>query len=196
MTAVFDGVANGIDALAGGDAGESVRGGWRQTLSTIRKQGYASCWQMAPNESSWMWTVYCDDKFGIALRSTYERLDRELEIRLESGHDLMIGCVTYGDYRSFDYTIRTDRFALVMSKNRSYADEREVRVICDRRRAADDELPGFYARVNLNQLLTSVVVSPNAPNWFRETVEGTCSAFDCLVSVLDSSLMVTPKPPW
>src|SRR4051794_3172724 len=42
----------------------------------FRRMAYVSCWHMNNSESEAMWRLYCPTNAGVALQTTYERLDR------------------------------------------------------------------------------------------------------------------------
>jgi hypothetical protein len=50
----------------------------------LKREMYASCWHAGEDESEAMWKLYCGDRGGVAMQTTYERLDASLprEVRL------------------------------------------------------------------------------------------------------------------
>lgn len=193
---IFKAAADEI--VARGDAAwlPEIQGSWTRSYLSARVRTYASCWQLAPRDVWWMWKVYCESEFGVAVQSTYERLDAELPIDVHGDRHIMLGCVSYGDYDSAEYvTDPSNIFSAVMSKRDAFADEREVRALCDAGGSSDNSV-GFFVQVNLNQMLTRIVVSPIAPSWFRGTVEATTRASGCDVAVEDSRLRREPSLPY
>jgi hypothetical protein len=45
---------------------------------TLKRQVYISCWHANDDESEAMWVLYCGQKDGIALQTSYQRLDSVL----------------------------------------------------------------------------------------------------------------------
>jgi hypothetical protein len=173
-----------------------LRGTWKRNYDVARSRNYASCWQAAARDAWWMWKVYCDSDFGIAVCSTYDLLDRELPLDVADDRHIMLGCVTYGDYDSSDYTTEVSNvYSPVMSKRDAFSDEKEVRALCDAG-ASPEHSKGFYVSANMNRLITAVVVSPVAPEWFRATIEGLTRALGCTAPVEDSRLRREPKLPF
>jgi len=128
-----------------------------------------------------MWSTYAGGEFGVAIRTSYEKLDRHLPVTTHGDRALMIGMVKNGDYDPPEYT--TDPinvFSALMSKRDAFQDEREVRMLCDNwSLGLGVAEPGFCVPVDWNQLALAIVVSPLAPSWFRDTVESTCRSFRC-----------------
>lgn len=175
---------------------DEIKGSWTRSYGAARTRTYASCWQAAPRDVWWMWKVYCGSEFGIAIRSTYELLDRELPVEVFCDRHVMLGTVTYGDYDSTDYvTDPSNVYSAVMSKRDAFADEREVRALCDAG-TSPEHGPGFFVPVDVNRLLTAVIVSPLSPAWFRSTAEAVTRALKCRVSVEDSRLRRAPRLPY
>jgi len=174
----------------------AIRESWTRSYRVARARTYASCWQLAPRDVWWMWKVYCESEFGVAIQSTYERLDAELPVEIHGDRHIMLGCVSYGDYDSPDYvTDPSNIFSAVMSKRDAFADEREVRVLCDAGGSTENGR-GFFVEVDVNRLLLRIVVSPIAPAWFRDTVEATARALKCRTIVEDSRLRRDPTQPY
>jgi len=187
MADVFGTTAQVVAQHGGEHLYDEVTSGLRATYNRIRQKTFASCWQLAEDDAWWMWKVYCGSEFGVAMKSTYERLDRVLPPEW-NGREILIGKVTYGDYSSGDYLPEPSSiFSVVMSKRIAFQDEREVRVLCDHGHTPDD-LVGINIAVNLDELLTSIVVSPLAPPWFRRTVERTIRSLGCQVIVEESKI--------
>jgi hypothetical protein len=180
-------VAEG-NALGRGNLAREVRGSW-SFYRAMRNRCYVSSWQLSPHEIWWMWKVYCSSEYGVALRSSYRRLDDAAPLVSANLRDVLIGCVTYGEH------FNADPLAIVTSKNPEFKDENELRFICDFAGAADDSR-GFFLECRLDDLAEAVIVSPFAPSWFRRSVEAMCRAFGSSVPVHDSALREPPQQPY
>lgn len=181
------------EAVARGNAAQLpfLRQMWSKIYVDARLRMFANCWQLAPADSWWMWKIYCESDYGVALRSTYDLLDRQVPLKYEY-RNILIGLMQYGDYDSGGYvTDPANTFAAVMSKRDAFQDEREVRLVCDSV-SPEKTRTGFFISVDPNQLLNSIVVSPLSPDWFRTIVEATARALKCTVSVEDSRLRREP----
>jgi len=175
-------------ALGRGNLAHELRGS-SSIYAAMRKRCYVSSWQLAPHEIWWMWKVYCGSEYAVALRSNCKRLDDALPLVSANMRDVLMGCVTYGEHYN------PDPFAIVTSKHPEFQDENEFRVICDLAGAADDS-PGFFLKeCRLDSVAEAVVVSPFAPSWFRGSVDATCRAFGCLITVQDSALREPARQP-
>ena len=186
----FEGAVEAIEAFVheiGRDpASLHVRASW-DLYDAMRRRTYVSSWQLSEGEVWWMWKVYCGGKCGLALRSTYAKLDQLIPLRSPHFMDILIGQVRYDNSSP-------DPLALVTSKRAAFADERELRVLCDLAGAADASR-GFFLGNTGEPLADSIVVSPLAPPWFRSVVEATCRSLGCFLPVEDSALRGIPPQP-
>ena len=60
----------------------------------LKRMVWVSCWHANNDESEAMWRLYCPDDKGVALRTSYEALDRAVHPAA------FVGKVTYADYSS------------------------------------------------------------------------------------------------
>src|SRR5215203_3143565 len=86
----------------------------------LRKQAFVSCWHANNTESEAMWRLYCGSREGIALQTTYEKLDASLPA------GVFLGQVTYLDYEC-DMQPPRDRLGLLMRKRQAFEHEHEIR---------------------------------------------------------------------
>ena len=95
---------------------------------------YASCWHMNDFESYLMWKAYAER--GFAIRTTYERV--------QAAFDRFNGAVTGGVVKYVDFTQEStpvgSPFYLVTTKDLSYRDEREFRLLLWARDPKNSEL--------------------------------------------------------
>lgn len=157
----------------------------RQLLHTIgsdaqfREGLYINCWHLFREETCKMWKVYGDE--GVAICSRYELLKSALSSMTDRAY---IGLVRYGAKHLIGQ--RWNLFRLITTKRIQYAEEQEVRAflwIADPHaginRHIDAEnrihalpltppppnvLKGHRRKVNLEALVTGIVVSPWAPS--------------------------------
>lgn len=110
----------------------------RYHVKTISLDGYGvSCWHRAEHESAALWSGYMPRGFGVAIRSTVERV---LDSAKKSGRTVEPREVQYVDYDS--ERLGDDPRDLLSYKRRSFAHEKEIRFLLafreDEREAIDD----------------------------------------------------------
>ena len=82
---------------------------------------HASCWRWGP-ESEGMWRIYCGEKGGVALQTTFARLEQSVE-----SEQVLAGKIQYVDYDVVPpYKEELDH---VMHKRNGFAFEQEVRLL-------------------------------------------------------------------
>lgn len=143
-----------------------------------RNDIYVNCWNRADVENEALWRLYGVSDQCVAVRSDTQRLFDAVE-RTEFAFDIVdVGYTHYGTERpaphergaTFD---PNNRYARYFHKRTAFSFEREVRLILD----ASSSSPGvtrspqgIRVPVDLQSLLTGVVVSPYAPDYFYDAV--------------------------
>jgi hypothetical protein len=164
----------------------------------FREGFYISCWHLFREETSKMWKEYGDG--GVAICSRYQLLKCALAVMSDRGY---IGLVRYGSSHLIGKV--WNLFRLITTKRKDYADEQEVRAFlwimdkfaginrhidADNRihplpltpPPADRVLDGHRRKVDLQVLLTEIVVTP----WASST------AFDEINLIVKSSGYTIP----
>jgi hypothetical protein len=172
----------------------------------IRQSFYICCWYLAGSENAKMWRTYAAGN-GVAVCSTYAKLKAVLEA-LPAEDKAHLGLVQYGDKH-----IPPGRRNLIMNigtKRERYKDEKEVRAMLwlvdphetGNRNIDSDNRPhprpldayptnnpeGVHRPVDLQTLLTEVVVSPFADANTKESVEQLLRDAGCPVLVKQSDM--------
>ena len=160
-----------LEAFNNGSNGCSAEA-WRKFVAV-------TCWHDSDTESAAMWRLYTENKQGVVIKTTWEKLERA------------IGCHAY--LKSVDYIdfIRDDVNILVPSdlfgyKRKAYAHEKEVRAIITKyppegiknglplnsRPRAGMEISenGCFVECDLNRLIEKIVVTPHSDSWFVDVV--------------------------
>lgn len=141
----------------------------------IRKWTYVNCWHMSEYESAAMWKLYSKSNEAVAIQTTYKKLTDSLP------NNVFIGLVQYIDYEK-DWLPEGNTFFPFVHKRRSFAHEREVRIINQDLQnvpkckdgiflGQPNDLKGLSITVDLSLLIERVHVAPTAPKWFFNLVE-------------------------
>lgn len=153
---------------------------------------YVNCWHMNEHESDAMWRLYGLNGESVAIRSTYRQLRSALP------NEIHIGEVLYINYDT-DAIAGNNLFNFVVRKRKSFEHERELRAVAwkpdnfsfdtnDKTRMPN----GISSAVDLTKLVSAIHVSPAAPFWFAEAVEGLSERFELQVQVVRSKLSESP----
>ena len=170
----------------------------------MRKQCYVSCWHMNSVESEAMWNLYSTSGYAIAITSTYELLANQLPTDyLKKNHrGPYLGTVTYTNHHT-DTIPTGNAFYPIMHKRSSFVHESECRAVmwCIGEGSWPEGIPdhilntfppGMSIPINLESLITNVVISPTAPAWFKETVADLTKVYGYKFSVIHSTLTTKP----
>lgn len=152
-------------------------------------------WHTNQSESAAMWDLYLDERPGLAIRSTFQRVTDSFA---SSASDIFIGCVRYIDHltEAMPVEMLKDGFnglAAYMCKRKSFAHESELRAVAIVQEEAGSvaeflENGGLYVPVNLDCLVEEIVVSPKAPKWFRKLVEAVANKYQLAKPVRGSAI--------
>ena len=163
-----------------------------------------TCWQLSQDESAHMWARYAGAGDGVAIQSTCGRLIDAFDAWPYA--DCYFGQVQYGhdgwDIHRMDSDIRA-----LMCKGAEFAHEREVRGMvrqngaggyypeiytggpaCSSPAVPDSSLEGYRIDVDLQSLLTGIVVSPTAPEGSTEALSAMLSRLGYAIPVASSTL--------
>ncbi|VVN76631.1 hypothetical protein PS833_00778 [Pseudomonas fluorescens] len=162
-----------------------------------------SCWHMNEVESAAMWQLYASSGNGVAIQSTYQRLREALP------DDVYIGEVKYICYKNDNLDL-SNSFSPFMSKRESFSHERELRAIHssppshkrvnpstgqEERFSAHDvrnSEAGKSFRVDLNQLVERVHISPLVQHWYADLVRSVAQKYGLHAEIKQSDLDEKP----
>lgn len=141
-------------------------------LDSARQELFVSCWHANRYESEAMWRLYCGDRGGVAIQSSYAALMEA--IRWQKG--VYVGAVRYVDYRTASFP-DANVFYPVMHKRASFAHEQEIRLVKLHPLPLDGEQDlALSIPVDLNDLCHSIYVAPSAPSYYFEAVKAVVEA--------------------
>lgn len=151
-----------------------------------------NCWHLNEYESAAMWKLYLKSNEGIAIQSTYNKFISSFNDTLETVH---VGVVKYIDYER-DFIDFRNSFNPYLHKRKSFAHEHEIRAILwreeDNNRKVDLKDGGWKVKVDLQNLIQNIYVSPDSQIWFNKLVQDITLKFGLKINVVNSSL--TDKP--
>ena len=133
-----------------------------------------------------------DNKQGIAIQTTFERLYNAF-----CDYDnLNFGLVNYIDFKEYNNGIsnkRLNSYSALWCKRESFIHEREFRImIQDTRKKAFRDWDK-YLRVDINQLIENIYVSPVADKWFVDLIKDiVINRYRLDLNIIQSELLQPP----
>ena len=172
------------------------RGVWMQSMAAIRRRDeearlstFISCWQMNEYDMISMWERYCNPpQYGVAIQTTYARLDAGVRMELDDYETVMMGLIKYG----LERTDLGNPYSLFMNKKVNYSDEREVRMLFMSNGPSTQI--GFAIGVDFNTIVEQVIVSPFASGEFPSAVASQCKREGFAFPVSISTARNVPDP--
>src|SRR5579871_4716327 len=161
---------------------------YRRFFSGVRRHTYISCWHRNDGESAAMWKLYLKSDEGVAVRSSFARLRRQMD---RSPRLISIGKVEYRDYKrkpvpgarpiEIGSAFVVGGHLTFFSKRAGFAHEREVRALFqDRFKTPDDPSEasgGLPVPVDTEDLIEAIYVAPKTPTWLRDAVQSLLDKF-------------------
>lgn len=152
-----------------------------------------NCWFLGERPSERMWSEYGGLNDAVAIKSTIGRLVNNVHV---SGHEHrshigLVSYIDYGSHRLSSYEAHQAIERAFLKDKERFSHEQEIRIVTmnikttscvsmeGRKYTAEEisgknmnnfENPGLYVGVRLDGLITEVVVSPNAQDWFEKLV--------------------------
>lgn len=156
-----------------------------------RTGNYVSCWTISGKDSMALWQLYGGVKTSVAVTTTVDRLVRTA---LSWERDVLVQRVRYIDHlkmKTYIIGLYTD---VLQFKHEAYKHEKELRVLVPQQEG-NWELNPVSLRLqvqDLDTLVRSVVVAPEAGDEFLEAVKGLCAKYGLRAPVRRSKLALVP----
>ena len=125
-----------------------------------------------------MWQLYCGTRDGVAIRTTFAKL----ESSIDPFPHTCVSLIEYRDYRTQEFKRQQFRYDPALHKRVAFLHENEVRILrcvaADFEQAARDdkynagaafELPDW----DLESVVDEIIVNPLCPNEYVNTVSAT-----------------------
>ena len=133
----------------------------------LLKNTFVSCWHKNIDENMVMWEIYGRDSNAVAVQTTIGRISESIDSSRLSGHSLLLKPVVYERSEDVQGVLRYEE--CFFRKRPHFAFEEEVRI------ALDTYLPaiatkntpyGYVLPTCINDLIESIYVHPDSPEWF------------------------------
>jgi len=162
----------------------------------MREECAVSCWHINKGESDALWRIYSSGGQGIAIVSTFSNLTESLKNYVPS---IFIGKVQYLDYE-YASLPKGNIYWPVTCKRLSFVHENELRAVIREYPGSQNEpqrkfchTMGEMVPVDIERLITSIYVSPEAEDWFVELVKKILEPVG-LAKLCQKSLLLNDPP--
>lgn len=156
-----------------------------------RKGNYVSCWTIGARDNMALWQLFGHVKTSVAITSTVDRL---VSCGFNWKRTMRLCKVRYVDHRHVNTYVMGSYTDPLQYKSDSYKFERELRIILPQQADGWEENPmGIRLEVpDLEDLVRSVVVAPEADAGFLEAIRELCKRYGLSVPVRRSILSFMP----
>lgn len=156
-----------------------------------REWVYVNCWYQSKTECAAMWPLY-GGKNSVCIFTDVKKLISALSFDLPNISDASVRRVEYIDHNTDFFEDST--FGPFISKSKPFSFEKEMRIVawdknCTPQTIGNNKLHGVSSnKIDLNSLITKIVISPVADSWFKKTVEDLCSSYNMNIQIVESEL--------
>lgn len=181
-----------------------------KSMERGRNLALVNSWHMNDYESAFMWDVYSSRNKGIAVQSTYKKLDEALK-KDHRYQQIVIGVVEYKDYIKDSNVSLNDLF---FTKRKSFEHEKELRALMKLEGTKvyslgkteikrDYQMPkmlfhkakavGRGIKVDLKKLIERIYLSPLSEPWYTDLVKSILVKYELDKNLLTASDLYTVK---
>ena len=135
-----------------------------------------NCWTINQSESYALWKIYLGgSKSGVAIRTTVSKLTKAIKKGNDAyKEDVFISKVKYTDFIKEE---PENRFNVITTKNKFYDFEKELRLFIFHYPKSESGIEPPYdisigrrLKVDLNELIDEIYLSPFVGKWFDKTI--------------------------
>ena len=163
----------------------------------LRESVFINCWHKGVHDSMAMWKIYGDPTSGVAITTWVKRLEDILK-----KHNYYQNSETYiYDVKYINHwdnpTIDIKPYSRIFShKLKAYSYENEIRAVVDTFHHTYKERPlaadGLKINIDVEKMIRSIVIAPNAPEWFFVLIQDIVKRYKIKIPVRRSKLSFEP----
>ena len=164
----------------------------------LRRNTFISCWHINNDENMAMWALYGNRTTGLAIQTTVGLLEKnikqmniepvtelERENRYRSKpHSFHFKKVRYK--HAEDVKGQLDYSKPFFIKRPHFAHEQEARICLNNYSATNptkDTPKGYKLNININELIETIIIHPDSPDWFMGVIKSIVNKYDVHASV-------------
>jgi hypothetical protein len=163
----------------------------------LRERVFISCWHKGIHDNMAMWKIYGAPATGVAITTWVKRLEEALikhkNYRISETYIFDVKYINHWHNPSIDIKPYSRIFSY---KLKAYTYENEIRAVIDTLHHTYDVNPpdeyGLKVDVDVEKLIRSIVISPNAPKWFIELIHDIVERYGLKIPVRRSKLSFEP----
>ncbi len=164
-------------------------------IKKSRENTYINCWTLSAIDNMALWQIYSNTSTGIAITTTKEKLIQECLNFASNIHIELLKVQYINHFNNPDMVISSYTDPLRF-KHKAYGYEKEIRVVVDvsiKKPPDSEQSGGIEIPVNINNLIRSVVICPEAKDWFCEQIHDLAKRYKLNVPIRKSKLTYMPK---
>jgi len=176
---------------------------------------YINCWHENEQESKEMWKLYLQEKDGVAIQSTFKKLETSIidGINHSDEEGICLFLIEYIDFKTFKMPEGNGGIDPFLYKNKEFEVENEFRLLLqnipvvtggknkyvvttrDKTKIGIAEPKKFnfaekgkFLKIDLDELIESIIITPTASNEFKQSIESILENFGINKEIQTSKL--------
>ncbi len=197
---------------------DPYEGSFRPFLSPCNKEGssekllkeldkavpnntFVNCWYLSDVESAALWKLFPKSNEGIAIKSNVWKLNQAITSANTNNSDeytMYADSVTYGHEKvaARKTNIHLNYDAAVFTKRQCFEHEKELRLVMyysDLKTPALHDETGLKIEVDLDSMISEIIISPEAPSWMEGLVKRVTKKYGFSFEIRQSTLNKAPS---
>lgn len=153
-----------------------------------REENYVSCWTIGAKDNMALWQLYGGSKSSVVITTTLDKIVNAFEW----DRSIHIHKVKYVDHKKVrNYIIGAPREVL-QYKSDAYFFEKELRIVASHQDKDDHSMGIRVPLKDINSLIRSVVIAPDADLSFVNAVSDMCKKYGLTAPIRRSKLSFVP----
>lgn len=158
---------------------------------------FVNCWCLSDVESAALWKLFSKNDEGIAIKSTVARLQESItHFDEHCNTTIILTAVEYGHERVRSRKNNSSNFVsgddVVFTKRRCFEHEKELRLAIytsDSTPLVTPDETGLKLKVNLECMISEVLIGPEAPCWMVDLVKSVAKKYGFSFKIRPSTLL-------
>lgn len=162
----------------------------------LPKDFFVNCWYLSDIESAALWKLFSKSDESVAIKSTVAKLVNSIVHSEEyCNTSIEIKAVEYGHEKARSRNNNSNSVSgldVVFTKRREFAHEKELRLAIwadTLPNPIPSDEPGLKLEVNLESMISEIIIGPEAPGWIKDLVKSITKKYDFSFEIRQSSLL-------
>jgi len=180
---------------------QSMKKSLKKSDKILPNSTFVSCWYLNDSESAALWKLFPKSNEGIAIKSTVGKLKQSLALWIGNNINIILRAVVYGHEKvrgqktNNAESLSFSGDAAIFTKRQCFEHEKELRLAIYSHDLTAPVRPNRYGlplEVDLDAMISEIIISPEAPHWIKDLVERVTKKYGFSFKIKQSRLNKLP----